>query len=1060
MRAGSRLYYRVLIALALMIFASASSAAEIEPPVTSDALAVRVSAKSAHRWQQGAYDVWLLSGGVEIKQGEVIATASDAVLWIDRAASGSAEPSKIIGYLEHDVTVDYGRASERGEPQRLARIQDQTWFGRFHTRGQIDFNVPQVEGAPANSAVYARGMDARRPEPLGELSRPSHVELIMPASGDAASAEREYPVQRADGGSQAAGQGSVERAQFLGPLDALGGREPIATPPGTPAAGASAAGLRRVRVFPRSTAPVQARWFSVPNRNERVAVVESGVTVIVDGLDQVGTIDLSTDRIVIWTTETAVADLSGKKLEEKNVPLEFYMEGNIIFRQGDRVIYANRMYYNVSQEYGVVLDAEVLTPVPEYQGLLRLKADVLQQLDRQNFQAYGAALTSSRLGVPRYWLQSQQVTFQDNQKTAINPYTGQLAVDPVTGEPAVEHDMQATSRNNFLFYGGYPVFYWPTIATDLRDPTYYIESIKIANDRVFGFQVYTDFNAYQLFGIRDRIEGTKWQLSTDFLSDRGPAAGTNFKYNRDSFFHIPGPTYGFVDAWGIYDTGLDNLGADRMAIKPDTESRGRILARHRQQLPGDWQFTGEFGLISDRNFLEQYFEKEWDQQKDQNTGIELKRYADTMSYSLTSDVRLNDFFTQTEWLPRLDHYWLGQDVFNVLTYTAHTNVGYAKLQTADGPEDPIDAAKFSPLAWESEREGMRLATRQSIDYPVTLGPVKVVPYLLGEAAHWGEDLAGNDINRVFGQVGVRASMPMWTVNRDVHSELLNLNGLAHKVVFDAEYFYADASQDLNEFPLYDPLDDDQVEHFRRRYYFNTFGGVPGGHVPQRFDERYYALRTGLQSSVTSPSTEVADDLSIARFGIRQRWQTKRGLPGRERIIDWITFDVQASLFPDAARDNFDEDIGLINYDLRWHIGDRLTILSDGYADLFEDGLRTATIGGVVSRPELGSLYLGYQAIDGPFRSSIVNAAVTYRMSEKWILTGASSFDMESAGNIGQTLSVTRIGESLLMRFGFAYDESRDNLSLQFAIEPRFLPSSKLGRVGGVQIPPAGTYGLE
>src|SRR5690606_33371176 len=130
-------------------------------------------------------------------------------------------------------------------------------------------------------------------------------------------------------------------------------------------------------------------------------------------------------------------------------PLEFYMEGNIVFRQGDRVIYADRMYYNVAQEYGVVLNAEVLTPVPEYQGLLRLKADVLQQLDRQHFQAFGAAITSSRMGVPRYWLQSQQVTFADNQRTLIDPFTGEPAIDPATGQPAIEHDMLATSRNNF-----------------------------------------------------------------------------------------------------------------------------------------------------------------------------------------------------------------------------------------------------------------------------------------------------------------------------------------------------------------------------------------------------------------------------------------------------------------------------------------------------------------------------------------------------------------------------------------------------------------------------------
>jgi hypothetical protein len=47
-----------------------------------------------------------------------------------------------------------------------------------------------------------------------------------------------------------------------------------------------------------------------------------------------------------------------------------------------------------------------------------------------------------------------------------------------------------------------------------------------------------------------------------------------------------------------------------------------------------------------------------------------------------------------------------------------------------------------------------------------------------------------------------------------------------------------------------------------------------------------------------------------------------------------------------------------------------------------------------------------------------------------------------------------------MRFGVNYDASRDNLGVSFLLEPRFLPTSRLGRVGGVQIPPAGALGLE
>ena len=114
-------------------------------------------------------------------------------------------------------------------------------------------------------------------------------------------------------------------------------------------------------------------------------------------------------------------------------------------------------------------------------------------------------------------------------------------------------------------------------------------------------------------------------------------------------------------------------------------------------------------------------------------------------------------------------------------------------------------------------------TTQEIDWPLQLGPVKVVPYALGQLAHWGEDINGDDLQRAYWQAGVRASMPMWSVVPEIESALWNVHGLAHKVVFDAEFSAADANRDVDDLPLYDPLDDDSIEAFRRRMAFLTFG---------------------------------------------------------------------------------------------------------------------------------------------------------------------------------------------------------------------------------------------
>jgi hypothetical protein len=82
------------------------------------------------------------------------------------------------------------------------------------------------------------------------------------------------------------------------------------------------------------------------------------------------------------------------------------------------------------------------------------------------------------------------------------------------------------------------------------------------------------------------------------------------------------------------------------------------------------------------------------------------------------------------------------------------------------------------------------------------------------------------------------------------------------------------------------------------------------------------------------------------------------------------------------------------------------------------------------------------------------------MSPKWVSSFGTSFDLGNDGNIGQRLTITRIGESLLVSAGFNVDASRGNVGAMLSVEPRFLPKTRLGQAGGVRIPVAGAYGLE
>jgi len=994
----------------LMLFLTPLFAAPIELPAGNLSDRITVAADGGSHWTEGVYDVYLLEGNCYINQGLTYARSRQAVLWVERGGPGGEPPHKVIAYLEGDVEINYQQSDAQGKAAGAATLTDKKWFGRFFSALAVDVRpIPFANPPAAKPAVYQNAMAARDPN----------------ATPDA------------------------QRAQFA---------EPITSPP--PTVGPPP-GMLRVRVQGRSAVKPDIEVFSDAKSNEFILFVKNGVNIVVDGVDQFGSIDVDTDNLVIWTEAPLASNSEGESVQAREKPLEIYMEGNVVFRQGERTIYAQRMYYDVRRQTGIVLSAEILTPVPKYDGLLKLRADVVQQVGPDRFIAQNGSLTSSRFGVPGYELRSKLMTYDDAQHPSINPFTGIPYTDP-TGAPIIEHEKLATSRNNFLYFEQVPVFFWPFLATDLEKPNYYIDSFRVANDQVFGTRLMTDIDAYQLFGIRNKIPGTKWDISTDYFSKRGPAGGTMFSYERQTLFGVPESTSGFTDVWAIQDHGLDNLGLGRRSLQPSQDFRYRLLTQHRQMLPEGYQLTGELGFISDRNFLEQYFEREWDQLKDQNTGLELKKYVDNSSWSIYGSARPNAFFTDTQWLPRLDHFWLGQPLLgDRLTWYEHTNIAYAQFKTTNAPTDPADLADWGPLPWEAPvsatRQGQRLATRHEIDFPFAVSVVKVAPYLLGELANWGEVLNNNDASRAYGVAGMRASLPFWSLDPMVESSLFNVHGIAHKVELEADIAYAQSTNDLSNFPLYDQIDDNNIEEYRRKFAQPDFGAPPP--VPPQFDERFYALRRGMGYWVASQSTEIADDLFTAKLGIKQRWQTKRGPANNQHIIDWITFNTDVTLFPNANRDNFGELVGLLDYDFRWHVGDRTTMVSEGYFDFFTQAPKYFTIGGFLNRPPRGSFYLGFRSLEGPIASNVIATSYSYRMSPKWLSSFGTTFDLADARNIGQNFTITRIGESFLFVFNVNVDASKGNVGATIAIQPRFF-QGRLGSPLGMPVPIAGAYGLE
>ena len=197
------------------------------------------------------------------------------------------------------------------------------------------------------------------------------------------------------------------------------------------------------------------------------------------------------------------------------------------------------------------------------------------------------------------------------------------------------------------------------------------------------------------------------------------------------------------------------------------------MAAPQSCLPNNFQLTGEVGLISDFNFLEQYFEREYDQLKDQTTDFELKQYRDNSTWSVVGSVRLNPFFTETEWLPRVDHFWIGQPLLGdrldlVRTHEPGVSPGSRAPQRRPIRHKPRCGVrcrgKSRPPA-RARANGWPRGTRSTCRS--SWARSSSILTCLGELARWGENLDFDPENRAYGAAGIRAqhldvgSRPAW-----------------------------------------------------------------------------------------------------------------------------------------------------------------------------------------------------------------------------------------------------------------------------------------------------------
>ncbi|MCC6421645.1 MAG: hypothetical protein IT429_25780 [Gemmataceae bacterium] len=1066
---------------------------------------ILVNADEVTSWPDGGQRIFLLRGRVTLEQGAVRLRAQQGVVWVDEAARQQTGAFRLEVYAEGDVVLDDGpRTVTQDGPAPRALIG-------LATRGEVKLRaygkriayqpapadpiyrnaLAERQGSSAPQRVTAQNRVPAAPRVDPNLQRTGAQEPTPPPAPPGFVPA--VPTQGPPGGGLPPGVVAVPPAPAA-PLPAppvlpapvppapFGQGAVPAVPPGgaveeppppRPLEPPFEAGppSPQVIIRPRSSQAIAATNYPLPS-GETAVVISSGVIITINDIANKGMIDIEADRAVLWTRgdfQHLLKDGAAPGQEGlQNRQMEFYLCGHVEIRQESneeaRLLRADEMYYDVHRGVAIARDADLVVQRKGMPDPLHLQGPELLQLNPKLFQMNRSSVNASKLPYdPNLKLTLGKASLEEIEVPKRGLFgLGAQRIDPVTGQPVNQTVRLFRGRNAVLWIGGVPVFYLPYIRTNADDPLGPLEALAFNYNRIFGFQAFVTWDLYDLLGLTP-TPGTRWRLHTDYMSERGPALGTDYIFTGTDLLGIPNRYNGTIRAYGMQDVGVDVLGGSRgefalvpgpTPLTPPTfvpithpEFRGIVsLDGNVQGLPLGFSSKWKVNALSDRNFSEQFFNYAYWNELDQETWGFVKQQNNNWAWTLFGQARLRNWMTETEWMPRLDGFLIGEKFFDLFTYNAWGSAGYAHLQPTHQPPPPVYS--YSDINTERDVATGRFDLRQEISLPFPVYDLKVVPYVVGDLTYYSEDVYGSPDGRAYGGGGVRTSLPLSRLYPEIQSELWNLNGIFHKIVFSANYFNAYSSTPYEQLPQLDRLNDavtDQtLRNFRPRWREYNPGYGLNLYTNRVFDPQTYAIRRLIDSKL-----DTLDTIEVLQLDARQRWQTKRGYPGQQHVVDWMTLGLSASYFPNRARDNFGESFSFLQYDYLWFLGDRFTFFSDGWFEPLDQGARMFTIGMEANRYDNNRLSLMYRHID-PIQSRTVLASFTYVFSPKYAVTAGTSYDF---GNKVQTnmVMVTRTGTDLQLSAGLSHNSTVNTVSFNFEIFPILLPTNRRqpGALGNV-----------
>lgn len=748
----------------------------------------------------------------------------------------------------------------------------------------------------------------------------------------------------------------------------------------------------------------------------RVNVLLEGGATIVQARPNGDFLELRAQRAVLMTSARSLTELAEAQQADDGRELidAAYLEGDVrvVLTPGGRPLaeqrlQAERVYYEFATDRAVLTDAVLHTVDPQRNLPVVVRARTVRQLAQGEYAADGVELSTSSFAVPTYSVRASRM------------YVRQVPA-------AFEGDRGRTLyRANHLTLRtlGLPVFYLPFAGGDASNQP--LRSVGMERSDRFGFGVRTNWGLYEVLG-RPHPRDLDITFRADYLDRRGPATGVDADYRGGLVTETTAEPWNFegrLRSYIIHDRASDDFGGLRRDVDSNEDIRGRILFEHQHFLPDDWQVQLRAGYASDATFLEQFFQSEFETQLPYELSFYAKRQRDTEQLSLLAVTTLNDFPTTADLVqeqtfvqryPELAYRRVGDSVLDDRFTFFSDNVA-SVLSFKNSTTSLFDQgypAGLSPglpsfgQTGTDEDTVLRGDFRQQLDYPFFAGPFKVVPYVVGRYSPYSDGPEGGSENRIYGATGARIATALWQTNDTISSRLFDLQRVRHIIEPAVHVYTSGTTVDRTKLFIYDePID-------------------------------------------------AINDVSAAQVQLLQRWQTKRGGPGRWRSVDFFTLNVEGNFFanqPSKAQLDPADFRGLfyaslpeasiprnsINADAQWRVTDTTLILADQQYNLDESRLATVAAGLAVQRDPRVAYYIEQRYVE-PLNSNITTLRISYQLSAKYSLDLSQSYDFSQTTNVNSSVTINRRFDRLLASVTVYSDSVNDETGVRFLLLPEGL----------------------